>query len=260
MNERGCSIGELARLSGVSTRTLRHYESIGLLHPSRDANDYRLYSGADAKRLTQIQAMKLCGLPLATIKRLLSADEVNIRSTLVDHLDHLRAQGDSLSEAMRRTEAAIAAIERLDGMATKDALQELKEKGLREFEKNYGDEARKRYGNDAIEAANARMMALTQDEWDAKELLEEAIKVQLRLAMASKDPASAESEELVRMHERWIAMHWGQGYGDEEYLGMVRGYQADPRFVEYYDSAAGEGATEFLIEAVEACRNSRDKG
>lgn len=62
------------------------------------------------------------------------------------------------------------------------------------------------------------------------------------------------------MHERWIAMHWGQGYGDEEYLGMVRGYQADPRFVEYYDSAAGEGATEFLIEAVEACRNSRDKG
>ena len=66
MNERGCSIGELARLSGVSTRTLRHYESIGLLHPARGANDYRLYSGADAKRLTQIQAMKLCGLPLAT--------------------------------------------------------------------------------------------------------------------------------------------------------------------------------------------------
>jgi len=44
-------------------------------------------------------------------------------------------------------------------------------------------EARQRYGDDAIEGANARMMALTKDEWDAKELLEESIKVQLRLAL-----------------------------------------------------------------------------
>lgn len=54
------------------------------------------------------------------------------------------------------------------------------------------------------------------------------------------------------MHERWIAIHWGTGYGKDAYLGLVRGYLADPRFVEYYDSAAGEGATDFLVSAVEA--------
>ena len=96
------------------------------------------------------------------------------------------------------------------------------------------------------------MMALTRDEWDAKELLEESIKVQLRLAMATGDAESPESQELVRMHKRWIGIHWGEGFAEEAYLGLVQGYLADPRFISYYDSAAGEGATAFLAQAVEA--------
>lgn len=245
-------IGDMAKAAGISTRTLRHYESIGLLVPGRNASGYRIYSTADAKRLVQIQTMKSCGLPLAAIRNLLGADGRSIHESLVAHLESLRAQGESLVEAIRRTQAAIAAIERMENMTMKDAFEELKEQGLRDFEQKYGREARERYGNDVIDATNARMMALTQDEWDAKELLEESIKVQLRLAIAKGDPASAEARELARMHERWIAIHWGSGYGKEEYLGLVRGYLSDPRFTKYYDSATGDGATEFLVQAIEA--------
>lgn len=141
-------------------------------------------------------------------------------------------------------------------METKDAFEELKRQGLENFEREYGQEARARYGADAIEQSNARMMGLTRDEWDAKELLEESIKVQLRLAMATDDPTSPESQELARMHEHWIAIHWGPGYAEEAYLGLVRGYLADPRFVSYYDTAAGQGATEFLVKAVEAAHHA----
>lgn len=137
-------------------------------------------------------------------------------------------------------------------MKTEDAFEEPKRQGLEGFEREYGQEARARYGNDAIEEANARMMALTRDEWDVKELLEESIKVQLRLAMATGDASSPESQELVRMHRRWIGMHWGEGYAEDAYLGLVQGYLADPRFVSYYDGAAGEGATAFLAQAVGA--------
>ncbi len=87
----------------------------------------------------------------------------------------------------------------------------MKRNGMAEFEKRFGEEARERYGEAAIDASNERMMNLTRDEWDAKELLEESIKVQLRLAMAAKDPSAPEARELVRMHRRWIAIHWGEG-------------------------------------------------
>lgn len=279
------TIGQLAEASGVSVRTLRFYEEKGFLNPARTESGYRLYSERDERRLAQVMAMRSCGLPLATIGQLLEGasasrsekptdsseggrpetgeasvsarePETDLRAALLDHLRTLHAQGRSLEAAIARTQAALNAIERMHGMETKDAFEELKRKGLENFEREYGQEARARYGADAIEQSNARMMGLTRDEWDAKELLEESIKVQLRLAMATDDPTSPESQELARMHERWIAIHWGPGYAEEAYLGLVRGYLADPRFVSYYDTAAGQGATEFLAKAVEAAHHA----
>lgn len=246
------TIGQLAEQSGMSSRTLRYYEDLGILAPQRGPNGYRLYAERDERRLAQVMAMRACGLPLGTIARLLQDPDASVHAALLDHLRTLRAQGKSLKAALQRTQAAIDALERIDTMKTEDAFEELKRHGLERFEREYGQEARARYGSDAIEEANARMMALTRDEWDAKELLEESIKVQLRLAMATGDAESPESQELVRMHKRWIGIHWGEGFAEEAYLGLVQGYLADPRFISYYDSAAGEGATAFLAQAVEA--------
>ena len=246
------TIGELSALAGVSARTLRHYEDKGLLYPARDASGYRVYGPDDTRRLAQVLAMRACGLPLTTIRGLFDGAEADVHAALVAHLGSLREQGRSLADAIARTESAIAAIERMEGMAAEDAFENMKKKGLADFEDTYGVEARQRYGDDAIDAANARMMALTRDEWEAKELLEESIKVQLRLAMASGDAAGEEAAELARMHARWIRMHWGDGYSAEAHRGLARGYLADSRFVDYYDSACGKGATEFLVQAIEA--------
>ena len=246
------SVGELAKLAGVSTRALRHYEDCGLLAPARSENGYRVYSAADAKRLAHILAMRSCGLPLPEIRRLLADPASDLRAALAEHLRSLRSQGDSLQDAIDRTQAALANVERMEGMSERDAFETLKEEGLARFEEEFGAEARERYGAEAIDAANERMMALTRDEWDAKELLEELIKVQLRLAMAEGDPAGEAAAELARMHERWIRIHWGDGYSREAHRSLAHGYLADDRFVSYYDGACGEGATEFLVKALEA--------
>lgn len=246
------TIKQMASLAGVSARTLRYYESVGLLHPTRNDAGYRLYSDADARRLAQVLAMRACGLPLATIRRLCSGEATELLPAMRDHLVTLEQQRTSTMAAIERTRAAIDALERIDTMGTEDSFERMKREGLARFEGEFGQEARERYGNAAIEASNERLMSLTKDEWDAKELLEDAIKVQLRIAMAQGDAEGAEARELAHMHRRWITIHWGEGYAEEAYLGLVRGYLADPRFVEYYDSAAGEGATEFLVQAVEA--------
>lgn len=250
---RGYTIGQLAKLAGVSACTLRHYEDEGLLHPSRTDSNYRVYRERDARRLAHIVAMRACGLPLPTIRRLLEDPGADVIASLSSHLRYLLQQEKSLEEAIARTERAIAAIERMKGMDSETAFDELKKKGLEDFEETYGREARRLYGDDVIDAANERMMALSRDEWDAKELLEDSIKVQLRLAMASGDAGGAEALELARMHERWIRIHWGdEAYSRQAHLGLARAYLEDERFRAYYDGAAGPGATDFLVDVLEA--------
>lgn len=133
-------------------------------------------------------------------------------------------------------------------MTIKDTLPQ-----LHRWTDPYEAEARQRYGDKAVDASYEKLDAMNADEWKAKNLLEESIRVQLRLAIASGSPASEESSELARMHVRWIQMHWGEGtYSREAHLGLAQGYLADERFVKYYDDACGTGATEFLVEVLKA--------
>lgn len=246
------SVGQLAQMAGVSARALRHYEDMGLLEPARTESGYRTYGPRDARRLAQILAMRACNLPLTTIRHLLGDPQANLRETLGSHLGTLRAQEKSLTEAIARTEAAIAAIEGIENMDDEKRFEAIKAKGLREFEEAYGAEARRRYGDANIDAANERIMSLTRDEWDAKDLLEELIKVQLRLAVASGDPRGDEAAELAHLHARWMRIHWGEAYDSGAHLQLVRGFLDDPRFKDYYEAAAGDGAARFLVRAMEA--------
>lgn len=247
------AVGQLAELAGVSTRTLRYYEEEGLLRPSRSANGYRVYTARDAKRLASILSMRACGLSVATIHRLLASAGGDLRHVLHAHLLTLSAQRDSLDEAIDRTKAAIASLERIEQMNESDAFEVLKGEKIAANERTYGKEARERWGDDAVDAANERMRSASRSEWDALERLGEKINRQLILAMETGDPAGAEAMELARMHARWIQGHWGAGrYSPEAHRGLAQMYLADDRFCAYYDGAAGAGATEFLVKALEA--------
>lgn len=245
------SIGEFAQLAGCTPRTLRHYEELGIIAPQRAENGYRIYGEADVKRLAQVLAMKRCGLPLGTIRDMFE-DDSRVAAALSAHLSTLVEQMGVMQEEIARTKAALSKIERIEKMNAEQTLEEMKRQGLEKFERTYGREARERYGTEAIEEANERMMSLTQEQWDAKEDLEEAIKRQLAKAMDTGDPTSKTSAKLADMHAQWIRIHWGEGYSVEAHRGLADGYLADSRFVEYYDGAAGEGATEFLVAALKA--------
>lgn len=120
-------------------------------------------------------------------------------------------------------------------------------------ERRYGAEARERYGDEAVNAANERLLGMDDETWESKEQLEQAITGQLKAAMVAGDPAGAAGERLARMHAEWIRMQWGEdAYSPAAHVTLAQGYLADERFVNYYDSRAGEGATRFLAAAIEA--------
>ncbi|WP_407668496.1 MerR family transcriptional regulator [Olsenella phocaeensis] len=197
--------------------------------------------------------MRACRMPLAEIRQLLDGSDTDAVGLLARHLEELRAQERQVKEAIARTRAAMELLEGVSRMGTREGFEELKQRRLEEFESSYGDEARRRYGADVIDQTNERLMGLSQEEWNEKDRIEKRIIELLAEAKADGDPRGPKAQELCLLHQRWIKIHWGEeSYSTEAHCGLARLYLADPRFIDYYDGAAGTGATEFLVAALEA--------
>ncbi len=158
-----------------------------------------------------------------------------------------------MDETIAAARITVAGLEAFEKMDDKERFEQIKKQSVADFENEYGQEARSLYGDAAVDEANERMLGMSKTAWDAKEELEQRIKDNLIVAMATGDPASPESRLVVGMHAQWIKVHWGEGaYTPEAHRSLAQGYLTDPRFVEYYDGACGDGATEFLCRIIEA--------
>ena len=247
------SIKELAGMAGVSTRTLRYYDEIGLLAPKRTDNGYRVYDAEDVRALQRIMLLRKCRVPLSDIAGALHEPDFDIGRMLSRHLNDLRRQRSELEETISMVQRAVEGLEAFEAMDDKQKFEQLKRDSVDRFEEEYGSETRERYGDEAIDAASERMLNMSKEAWDAKEELEQRIKDNLVKAMKTGDPASSLSRMVAEMHAQWIRVHWGEnGYTPEAHRELARGYLQDPRFVAYYDGACGEGATEFLCEIIQA--------
>ena len=251
--KRTFSIKELAELAGVSARTLRHYDQIGLLVPQRAENGYRVYGPDEVRELQYIMMLRACRVPLASIVEVLHSPDFELAPLLASHLTDLRRQRSDLDETIAIVQRAMSGLESFMEMNDEQRFEQLKQESVERFEAEYGQEARERYGDEAIDAANERMLGMSKTAWDMKEELEQRIKDALRDAMATGDPQSEASRLVAGMHAQWIRVHWGEGaYAPEAHRNLAEGYLADPRFIAYYDTACGEGATQFLRDIIVA--------
>ena len=108
-------IGELADRTGLSNRTIRHYDEVGLLHPSgRTEGGFRLYTDTDLARLLIIRRMKPLGFTLEQMAELLAV--VDALEAANDDADHVQLRGQ-LEEYIRDTEERRAKLEQHLGMA-----------------------------------------------------------------------------------------------------------------------------------------------
>lgn len=149
-------------------------------------------------------------------------------------------------------ERAAAAVERAVAAGKLPGARPSKRQAMEKNEREFGNEARRRYGEKVVAAANAKLAGMDEARWaEAQELGDEIIE-QLKAAMATGDPAGTVAQGLCRTHEAWLRMYWPEGtYSRAAHLGLAHGYLVDERFTAYYDSRAGEGATSFLVAALE---------
>src|SRR5918912_4063971 len=119
------AVGEVARMSGVTVRTLHHYDEIGLLRPSeRSDAGYRLYSDADLRRLYRVVAFRRLGFALDQIGALLEGDRAADPQALVRaQLERLDAEAAMREQLRVRLVRLLRALDGADGAAADLFLQ-----------------------------------------------------------------------------------------------------------------------------------------
>jgi MerR family transcriptional regulator, thiopeptide resistance regulator len=218
------SIAEVARMSGVTSRTLRHYDAIGLLPPSRVAdNGRRYYDEKLLLRLQQILLLRELGLGLEAIREVL---ERQSRSSTVEvlqrHREWLLAERRRLGRLARTVEATITTIEEGGVMAA--------EKIFEGFEHNpYEAEARERWGDDVVDASKRRMQGWSAEEAEQARTgytrVHEGLAPLLTEGVPVDDPRV---QELVRLHFETTSLFWTPDAA--AYRGLGRMYVDDDRF------------------------------
>lgn len=194
------STKHLADMAGISPRTLRYYDQIGLLVPEREENGYRSYEHPEIKRLQRILLLRSCGVPLQTVEEALDKPDFSLSAMLTEHLGSLREQRAELDKSIAAVERMVAQLGGFEEMDDIQKFDEIKKQSVERFEEEFGEGARRLYGDAAVEASNERMLGMSKLAWDAKEELEQRIKDGLATAMATGDPTSPESRMVAGMH------------------------------------------------------------
>lgn len=244
------SIRELAQLSGLSTRTLRWYDEIGLLKPARVAESgYRYYGPAQVDRLQHILTYRALGLQLARIRECLDDPSFDRLAALRQHRKELQDRKARLELLIQSVEETIGCEERKETMNDERKFAAFKERLVAENEAAYGQEARQRYGDAAVDGANAGLLGMTREQYEAWTALDAELRRRLEDAVREGlSPDSETGRELCALHRRWLAAT-DRHLNAAKHKGIAELYVMDERFTAYYDRTV-PGCAGFLRDAV----------
>ena len=242
----------MARLSGVSIRTLHHYDALGLLRPaSVGENGYRLYGRAELLRLQQILFHRELGMPLADIAAVLDAPGFDRLMALRRQRAHADAEAARYRHLMATIDRTIADLTGEAAMADTELYEGFSPEKQAEYEAwiidKYGEETRPHieHGRKAV----ARM-----SEAERAEFMAEVDEIERDLGRAMGDglgPDDARLDPILRRHHGWVARTWASPPTAEAYAGLGDLYVSHPDFVARYD-AIRPGLADWMAGAMKA--------
>ncbi|MBD2847546.1 MerR family transcriptional regulator [Paenibacillus sp. IB182496] len=243
------TVQKLARLAGVSARTLRYYDEIGLLKPARvNSSGYRIYGPEEVDLLQQIRFYCELGVKLEDVRAILASPEHDALGALRSHREHLLNERRQLDALIRNLERTLAVKEGRGSMTDDQKFEGFKKKMVEDNEAQYGGETRSRYGDEVVEQANAKLLGMTKAQHEEQERLTEELYTTLAEAVRTGDPASEQAQRAAELHKQWLSFYWPT-YTKEAHAGVAQMYVDDPRFTAHYD-AKQPGTAVFLRDAV----------
>ena len=242
-------MGQVAELSGVTVRTLHHYDRIGLLTPSgRSGSGYRRYNRSDLQRLQQILLYRELGFSLEEIATILDDPET-------DAAVHLRRQRKLLVKRVQRLELMLAAVDK-EMEAYKMDIQLTPEERFEVWgafdPDEHAAEAEERWGDsEAFTESQQRTSGYSKEDWLT--IKAEAADISKRLveAMTAGEPADGDVAQGVAEEHRDHISRWFYECSPEIHVGLGEMYVTDPRFRKVYEDMA-EGLAQYVRDAIRA--------
>ena len=230
------TVHEVSQISGVSVRTLHHYDAIGLLRPTAVTEaGYRLYDDTALARLQSILLFRELAFPLKEIKRIMDDPQFDQATALEQQIRLLELQQERLSRLIDLArETMKTGVTHMDFTAFDNSKLE-----------QYAAEVKERWGNTAAYQESAQRPAAEQKDAAAGLMAQFARMGRLRTG----DPAGQEAQDAVRELQQFITKHF-YTCTPESLSGLGQMYTADDRFRASIDAAGGEGTADFAGKAI----------
>ena len=241
------TINQLANLSGVSTRTLRFYDEIGLLAPAfYGENQYRYYKEEQLLMLQQILFFRELGFPLNDIQRILSSDDF-------DKIESLKTHKSMLQSSLERTATLIKTIDKtishlrgkiiMRDAEMYDGFDPIKQQEHEKYMLETGIISQKQ-----IDDSWQRVSNWKKPDWE--QFKDAGEKLNRALAAALKQGLKIDSDhvqKLIQQHYDWVSNFWTPT--KETYLGLGQMYLDHPDYRLFYNRYAPD-LVEYLAAAM----------
>ncbi len=235
------TVNQVSRLTGISVRTLHHYDNIGLLRPTQVTEaGYRLYDDAALQRLQTILFFRELEFPLKQIREILDSPDFNFRTALEDQIQLLQLRAEQLERLIAHArQIQNTGVIPMDFTPFDHSKQDA-----------YAAEAKKRWGKtEAYQEFEKKTAGQTKEQQNAAGDGLMAIFARIG-AIRPTDPASPEAQALVKELQQYITDHY---YTCTKQIlrGLGMMYIAGDDMTENIDKAGGQGTAQFSHEAIE---------
>ncbi len=246
------TVKQLAKLAGVSVRTLHYYDEIGLLKPtSLGGNGYRYYEEEAVLKLQQILFYRELELSLAEINAIVGRPDFDVLTALRSHKEALQGRVERLNRLIQTVDNTIDHLKGIETMNTKGLFAGFSE----EEQEKYALEAEQLYDPETVRASNRKWKAYPPAERERILAEGNSIYVDMVAAMP-KGAASVETQALVARWHQHMQYFWSPN--DEQLVGLASRYNDDPRFRANFDKMHPKLAG-FMREAVKVYVKNREK-
>jgi MerR family transcriptional regulator, thiopeptide resistance regulator len=239
---------EFAKLTGVTVRTLHHYDRLGLLKPSgRTAARYRLYGERDFARLQQIVTLKFLGFPLEQIKQLLNqasyalSDALRVQREIIEQK---RNQLDKAAQAIAEAERLLAANGETDWQAFNKIIEVIHMQNDYEWMMEYYSEEARKEMAERPDKWTPELQEKVSQEWAA--LIKD---VEAAIA-ANEDPAGANAQSLAARYNDLIGRFTMGSPAITE--GLTKLYADQANWPKSFQKPYSDEVGAFLCKAKEA--------
>lgn len=246
------TVKKLAQLSGVSSRTLRYYDEIGLLKPARiNSSGYRIYGAKEVDRLQQILYYRKMEMKLEDIQRLLNQPDFDSQKALEDHYQALLEKRQQIDLLLHTVAETLRYYKGERTMSDTEKFAAFKQEKFSENQRLYGEELKESYSKESLNASEKNWLAIDETSYKRMQEAEATLIASLNQLLTQEIDLNSDLAKVAfEAHKEWLSIA-APFYTAEYHRNLAEMYVNDDRFAQYYNEKTNQDSVELLKQIID---------